>query len=203
MRIKDVPDHQVVMGIPVVASVLSQQKEALRILDFGGAAGLDFANIIAQGHNRLNLHYHVVDVLTACKVGQGIWDDPRISFSSEWPEGEFDIVYAYSAVHCIEDYKSVMQRMASYNPDVILLCKHPVYEGPTFARQQVNLGPGLELAQWALNFSEIETIFKKVGYILLYRGWGEDADTYNVRNYPETHRVGRTANMLFVRENKA
>src|SRR5215472_5852614 len=50
--------------LPLAVAMLAAQRqtsEPFRILDFGGAAGIDFANLIAATRESSNIRYHVVD----------------------------------------------------------------------------------------------------------------------------------------------
>lgn len=174
-------------------------KNGLRILDFGGAGGLDYGYLRAMtGDACPRLAYHVVDVPGACDGGKRAWEgDPRITFSSDLPPSSerFDLVYAYSAIHCVPDYKTLLTGLARYGARVMLFCKHPVHEGRAFVRKQVNMGVGREVPQWVLSLPEMQAILKAHEYTLLFRASGEDL--YNVDNYDGQYRVEGTLNMVF------
>jgi putative methyltransferase (TIGR04325 family) len=58
--------------LPLVAALMvakRQTSEPFRILDFGGAAGIDFANLIAAIRDTSNIRYHVVDFPKVCASG--------------------------------------------------------------------------------------------------------------------------------------
>jgi hypothetical protein len=134
----------------------------------------------------------------ACTAGRAVWGDrPNVTFCTELPgnNASFDIVYAFSAVHCVEDFRFVLRRFSEYKPKAILLCKHPIHLGTTFARGQVNMGTGFELTQWALGLDDVESTLAECGYRLTFRALGED--DYNVDNFDDDHKVGRTANLVF------
>src|SRR6186997_1216399 len=67
----------------LVAGFLAGRPGPLRILDFGGAAGQDYAHLRASlAGLETELRYHVVDVPESCEVGRRLWkDDARVSFS--------------------------------------------------------------------------------------------------------------------------
>lgn len=173
----------------------------IRILDFGGAGGLDYGYLRALiGDRYSKLAYHVVDVPSACEGGRRAWEgDNRITFSSDLPQvnERFDLVYSFSALHCVPDYKTLCEQLAGYGAKIMLFCKHPAHEGAAFVREQVNMGPGKEVPQWVLSVPEMEKIFGDYGYTLLFRVPGEN--TYNVDNYPSTHRVEGVLNMIFAK----
>ena len=83
--------------MPLVTALLADQRQTgqpFRILDFGGAAGIDFANLVTAVGDTSNIRYHVVDLSKVCAVGRVKWqDDARISFYDMLPaSAEFDLV---------------------------------------------------------------------------------------------------------------
>lgn len=177
-------------------------RRSVRILDFGGAGGVDYARLLGLlgAPSGDVVRYHVVDVPESCAAGREVWaDDPRISFGDlPGPSERFDIVYADGALHMVEDFGSLLARFAAYEPSCMLFCKVSLHEGPSFVRRQVNMGREMENAQWVLGFADLVAAAKAVGYRLTYRAYGEDS--YNVDNYSPPHQAGRTAHLLFRRE---
>jgi putative methyltransferase (TIGR04325 family) len=196
------PSKALLPVLVAAMAALSTKGRPVRILDFGGAGGLDFAQLLAAlgGGNDLDLRYHVVDMPESCAAGESVWaDDPRISFSAKLPEPSerFDIVYAFGAVHMVEDMRSLLAAFAAYEPAFMLFGKTSMYEGDSFVRRQVNMGGEMENPQWALGFRDFTGLMASLGYELTHRGYGED--TYNVDNYDPAHQAGRTVNLLFRR----
>lgn len=180
--------------LPAIVSTLNRKQ--ISILDFGGAAGLDFANLLAQTNNAFDIKYHVVDVASACNIGREVWkNDARISFSEDMPplSEKFDIVYSYSALQYVSDYKKLLKKFSDYEPAAMLFCKHPMHEGPAFVRCQ----KGINTAQWVFDIDEFKNTLSQFGYRLAMRGWGETS--YNVDNYKPPYKAARTANLLFIR----
>jgi putative methyltransferase (TIGR04325 family) len=189
-------------SLPVLATVLAgTQADPLRILDFGGAAGVDYANLLASlGNAAPGIRYHVVDTVACCDAGRKIWaDDGRISFGPDLPGAaeRFDIVYSSNAIHLIEDFRGLLRTFSRYEPAAILLCKTCMYDGPSFARRQVNMGRGAENPIWALGIREVEQAMEENGYVLTFRGY--DEESHNVDNYASEHRAGRMVSLLFMR----
>lgn len=177
----------------------------LRILDFGGAAGMDYANLLAAlGDPKRALRYHVVDTAGCCTAGADLWaGDARISFSPELPpaDARFDIVYAAGALNLVADFRALLTRFAAYEPACVLITKTSIYDGPSFVRRQTNMGPGLDNPQWALGLGDLVATMNGLGYELTYRGYAEDL--HNVDNYPPERQAGRTVNLLFLRKDEA
>ena len=179
--------------LPAIVSMLG--KKEISVLDFGGAAGLDFANLLAQTGNALDIKYHVVDVPSACKAGRDVWkNDARISFTETLPENQkFDIVYSYSALQYVENYQELLKKFAACQPQAMLFCKHPAHENPPFVRLQSEI----KTPQWVFSINELKDVMARHGYNLTFRSWGETS--YNVDNYQAPYKAPRTANLLFIR----
>lgn len=186
--------------LPIALSMLADTADReISVLDFGGAGGLDFGHARALTGGRVPIKYHVVDVEAACEGGRAAWEaDARIAFSTVLPPvtEKFDVVYSYGAIHCVEKPLELLAAFCQYRPKCVVLCKHPVHDGKSFVRGQINLGKNLDLAQWVLSLSEIEDVMEENGYVLLFRAKGEDK--YNVDNFPVNFRVEQTVNMVFV-----
>src|SRR5262249_34838832 len=139
---------------------------------------------------------HVVDMDPICAIGREIWaDDPRITFSPELPQsGQFDLVYAFSAIQYVEDTAALLRQFAGYDPQTILLMAHPLAD-KSFVRAQINRDvpvPNL-VPDLPLMISTLATC----GYDLALRAWSET--DLNVENFDPEHRVGGDANLLFLK----
>lgn len=181
--------------------LIAPRKGFTRILDFGGAAGLDFGNLSAAlGAISPNISYVVVDTPGTCEVGRAIWQAERVTFVSELPpETErFDIVYAYSSLQYLDDFRGALGRLASYRPEAILLCHHPIHFGKSFVRCQTNMGTGLEVPQWAFGYDDLTETMLAHGYRLSFREW--TTAEYNVDNFEDEYKASRTANLMFLPE---
>lgn len=179
--------------------LIANRKGPVRILDFGGAAGLDFGNLSASlGGIPKDVSYMVVDTPGTCAAGRSIWEGENVAFTSELPaETErFDIVYAYSAIQYVDDFRHGLKKFAAYQPESILLCHHPIYFGESFVRCQSNMGAGLEVAQWVFGFDDLIKTMSDLGYQLSFREY--TPAEYNVDNYADDSKAGRTANLMFV-----
>jgi putative methyltransferase (TIGR04325 family) len=180
--------------------LVTLRKGPVRILDFGGAAGLDFGNIAASlGAILENVSYVVVDKAGTCEAGCSIWKNERITFIFELPPEfeRFDIVYAYSSLQYLNDFREGLRKFAAYQPEAILLCHHPVHFGKSFVRCQSNMGASLQVPQWVFGFDDLTEAMLAHGYHLGFREW--TTAEYNVDNYEDDYKAGRTANLMFVR----
>jgi putative methyltransferase (TIGR04325 family) len=186
--------------MPLVAALLASRPQAnrpLRVLDFGGAAGVDFINLIAAARLTTDIRYHVVDLPKVCAVGRMKWQgDERIVFEDALPEtGEFDLVYGWSSIQYMPDPLQLLQKFASYAPAAILLAGSPFTAGKAFVRAQVN--QSIPFPQWVLSLPAVERRMAESGYDLVYHVAGEE--DYNVDNFQPEYRVPSSASLLFVK----
>jgi putative methyltransferase (TIGR04325 family) len=185
--------------MPLVAAMLAGRgrKEPLNILDFGGAAGVDFVNLLAAADPGIDVRYLVVDFPKVCAVGRDHWrDDKRISFSDALPQAaQFDLVYSWSSIQYVPDPLSLLAQFASYSPAAILLAGSPFTSGDAFVRAQVN--QSVPFPQWVLSLPKIEQRMRECGYDMAFHVAGED--DYNVDNYPPRYRVANSASLLFLK----
>src|SRR5262249_7333232 len=127
--------------LPVVAAMLGGHD--LRVLDFGGAAGLDYVGLKA-GFGSV-AHYCVVGLPEMCKAARDAWpggDDGRLVFRDDLPPASerFEIVYAWGALHEVPKPFELLARFVEYRPRAILLVNHPVTKGDGFVRGHRNEG---------------------------------------------------------------
>jgi putative methyltransferase (TIGR04325 family) len=168
----------------------------LRIVDFDGAAEVDFANQLAAISDTSNIRYHVVDFAKVCAVGRTRWEgDARISSQDALPESaEFDLVYGWSSIHCVADPLRSLTQFTTYSPRAILIAESPFTSGKAFVRAQVNRL--LPFPQWVLSLADVEHRMNECGYRLAYHVAGRD--DYNVDNYPPAYRLPNSASLLFL-----
>ena len=186
--------------MPLAVATLATNRQAtrpFRILDFGGAAGVDYANLISAVHPGIDIRYYVVDFPAVCAVGRTKWQhDVRISFTDTLPpSAAFDLVYGWSSIHYVADPLQLLGQFAGYQPTAILLAGSPFTSGRAFVRAQVN--QSVPFPQWVLSLPEVEHCMRERGYDLVYRVAGED--DYNVDNYAPEYRVPNSASLLFLK----
>jgi putative methyltransferase (TIGR04325 family) len=181
--------------LPLTVAMLASRKP-LRILDFGGASGTDFRNLLRAIPDNLELRYHVIDLPEVCADGRSRWkEEKRISFSEEMPDdGEhFDLVYSSWAVFYVREPLSLLKRFASYGWSAILLLNVPFTRQAAFVRIQcIHMLPS-----WVLSLSDVRSLMRERGYDLAFHV-AREVD-HNVDNYPVELRVPNFANLLFLK----
>lgn len=180
--------------LPLAVGMLSHAARPVRILDFGGSGGIDFAAV--KQTVGAPLDYQIVEMPDICEVGRKLWPaEPEISFLERLPDqGEFDIVYSWSAIHYVPDPLDLLVRFTRYSPKAILIVHSP-FSRRGFVRAQVR--GATMLPHWVISLPEAERVMREHGYRLAMRA--TDEFTFNVDNYDAEHRVPHMANLLFVR----
>ena len=168
----------------------------LRILDFGGAAGVDFANLLKSISDCPDVQYGVVDLPEVCVFGKRYWaDDRRLVFYDSMPQqGErFDLIYSSWALQYVDDPLALLEKFTAYHAKAILIINVPFTRGAPFVRVQTNK----MLRSWVLSLPDTEEVMRKNGYALRFHVAG-DVD-HNVDNYAAEYRVSNVSNLLFLK----
>jgi putative methyltransferase (TIGR04325 family) len=113
--------------LPLVASLVRRNTEkVLRILDFGGGAGISFVHLKSGLVGAMELDYHVVELEWACRVGPQLFEnDHRIHFHRSLPEmtEPLDIVFMKGVLMSIEDYAGLLKRLCAYRARYFLIVR--------------------------------------------------------------------------------
>jgi putative methyltransferase (TIGR04325 family) len=147
--------------LPLAVGMLSAGTEPVRILDFGGSGGIDFAAVKETVGVRLD--YRIVEMPAICAAGRKLWpDEPDISFLERLPDdGAFDIVYSWSAIHYVPDPLELLVRFTRYNPKAVLIVHSP-FSKRAFVRGQVQ-GAAM-LPHWVIGSPDAERVMRQHGY---------------------------------------
>jgi len=203
-RNKYIPYHINVENtfLPLVSTLILEEKKKIGIIDFGGGTGIGFISLISCIENIENidaLDYYVIETPAMCKEGSRLFkDDKRIRFLDDFPDKllKIDMIFINSALQYFENYSDTLQRLSAYNPQYFLFVKFSAGEIPTYATCQKNLSRTTG-AYWFLNIEEITTLMSSLGYSLIYKSSLER--TYNQDNFPFEYRLKRACNLLFIR----
>lgn len=196
----DIPSYHSLFSLTV--ALLRQHRERLRVLDFGGGMGLAFVNLLRsldEGTPKPPIDYLVVDNDRSCRDGALLFKELRfVQFSSTLPEnlGDVDIVLLSGVLQFVEDYKSVLKRLAAFNAPYWLFTFVPTGDIPTFASGQKNV-PGSTIPVWFFNLGELLEIMRSLGYQLIFKAALERK--FDMGNFPESHRLPQQCNLLFHR----
>lgn len=196
----DIPSYHSLFSLTV--ALLRLRRERLRVLDFGGGMGLACANLLrslGEGPPRPPIDYLVIDNDRSCREGADLFNQMRfVQFSSTLPRNldNVDIILLSGVLQFIEDYKSILKRLADFNAPYWLFTFVPTGDIPTFASGQKNV-PGSTIPVWFFNIGELLEIMRALGYQMIFKAALERK--FDMDNFPPTHRLPQQCNLLFHR----
>jgi len=106
-------------NLPLVVSALKPQK----IIDFGGSSGWAWDFLKNASINHQVKKYAVIELEGVCDfiLEEDLHADKEISFWSDVPEGDFDLMYVNSALQYLQDNSEFLRYVQSSSPSYILL----------------------------------------------------------------------------------
>ena len=196
----DIPSYHSLFSLTV--ALLRPHRERLRVLDFGGGMGLACANLLrslGEGPPKPPIDYLVIDNDRSCREGAGLFNEiDSVQFSSTlpWDLGDVDIILLSGVLQFVEDYKSILKRLAELNAPYWLFTFVPAGDIPTFASGQKNV-PGSTIPVWFFNLGELLEIMRALGYQMIFKARLDRK--FDMDNFPPTHRLPQQCNLLFHR----
>lgn len=185
--------------LPYLVSVLSQNRKNIRILDFGGALGIDYIPLAYGPICASEVEYYVVEQAAMCREGEKIFSgDARIHFCERLPADlkEVDIVYSNSVLQYIKDYEKVVKELCEYRPSYFLIVRLTAGDVDDFVTIQKNIR-GTEFACRFFNIGKFRDLMRRCGYDSVFE-W-QLSRKYDMDNFPEECRVTRHRALLFER----
>lgn len=182
-----------------VAALLVARQGRVRVLDYGGATGRDYVQLLDNLPTG-TVDYHVVDLPGMCAAGRAIFAGVAgIHFHERLPRltEPVDIVYARGVLQYAEDYQQLLGDLVGVGAAYVVLSHTPTGEVPTYVSKQCNL-KGIELPYWFLNLTELRHRLEAFGYLLVYHA--KDGEDYDQSNFPPTHRIHQMRNLIFARK---
>jgi putative methyltransferase (TIGR04325 family) len=191
--------------LPVVAAMILSRQERMRILDFGGGPGYGFIVLLsALGKLRARVEYHVVDVACVCEEGKTLFsgEDAPVFHTdlSSTTEMQFDLVHTSSTMQYIEDWKSMVGRLARYKAPYVVM--EDVFVGAFQNYVTVQNYYGSRIPHWFLNDGQFVSEVERHGYALLLRTpchvkvLGRHGPL-PMTNFPEEYRLYNKSNLVF------
>jgi len=185
--------------LPLLVSVVAHKNKKIRILDFGGGAGVDYLYLKAAVSRTDDIEFHVVESDKNCQRGRLIHgNDLRITFHQSLPEriSAFDIVHMDSVLQYIEDYPLLLKTLCGYRPEYFLFVRLSAGNIPTYVAKQINV-PGISCPYRFINIDDLIRVMNECGYALAFKSAGDRE--HKQGNFPAKYRVGRACNLLFIR----
>jgi putative methyltransferase (TIGR04325 family) len=185
--------------LPVVAALQAREGRRLRILDFGGGIAASFHPLAACLPDDSVLDFHVVENAAVCRqAAEVLGADPRLHFYAEFPELDaVDIVHAGSAIHYVDDWQGLLDRLCSYRAPHLILADVPAADvSSTFITTQLYYGRRIPVRFWRL--ADLIAAVEQRGYQLKFRsryvGWWDSPPT---GNFDDVHRLGYFSQFVF------
>jgi putative methyltransferase (TIGR04325 family) len=156
--------------LPVLAAALLGRQSRVSVLDFGGGLGTGFMVLEkALGEAAKRVDYSVVEVGSICCAGEGLFAGKMgPAFHRDLPAAaRFDIVHAASVMQYIENWQSVVARLADYGARFLLFEDMYIGDFQTYATLQNYYGS--RIRHWCLNADEFVMQVETSGYKLALR----------------------------------
>lgn len=185
--------------LPMLVGQMSQSRERVRVMDFGGATGTGYLHTLGAVERPDCLDFHIVETASACELGEGLLGhDSRVRFHRELATvpRPVDLVHINSSLQYIRDYRTFLEELADFQPQYMLFVRLSAGDIPSYATAQMNLWDDV-VPYWFLNVQEVIGIVKSTGYQLLFKG--ADEHVIDQSNFPAEYRIGRTCHLLFGR----
>ena len=184
---------------PLIISLIGQNKSAIRILDIGGGVGIDFLAILNCSKISATIQYFVVEIPQICRKAETIFKKyPGITFLPDYQEKcvEPDIILFNSSLQYFDNYKEKIIDITKLKAQYIVFIRLSAGNFNSYLSKQVNI-PGVETPYWFVNIEELRNLLFDSGYKLIYQSRGDLK--YCQDNFPESYRMGRTWNLVFVK----
>jgi putative methyltransferase (TIGR04325 family) len=191
--------------MPAVVAMLLSRQSGVSLLDFGGGLGTAFAVLSsALGGDIARVDYRVVEVESICGAGRELFAARKdLTFQPELPSaGIFDVVQASSSMQYVEDWRSVLRRLAGYRAQYLVLSDLLIGDFASYVTLQNYYGS--RIRSWFINASDLIGEVESQGYGLALRTecdariLGVDGPL-PMDNFPAHLRVERTSHLLFAR----
>ncbi|OGR84375.1 MAG: hypothetical protein A3J74_02510 [Elusimicrobia bacterium RIFCSPHIGHO2_02_FULL_57_9] len=190
--------------LAVVAALAGNGSKPVKILDFGGGAGLTYAAMLRSMPKPPKLDCHIVENPGVCAQGEKAFSgDKRLRFHRELPKLKgADIIHAQSSLQYIQDWRGLLSKLTGYKAKYLILTDLPAGDFPTYASAQVYYES--RIPHWFFNLNEVVELLRNRSYglTLKTRFLGTYLGAYGgypQENFPIENRIGKAYNLLFTR----
>jgi len=173
--------------------LLAVVEDGMRILDFGGSLGHCYHRLVNTGKFN-SIEYHVVETPLVVDAGNRLFaSDSKLFFHDELPDLQVvDIVYSRTALQYVSDWRGVLDRLASYGAEYLVLSDTQAGNIPTFVGMQNWYGHFVP--NWFFNLDEL--VAEVPGYDLESVAKGMPV---NMSNYHKAKRLHHACHLKFKR----
>jgi putative methyltransferase (TIGR04325 family) len=188
--------------LPPVVAMMLDKKESLNILDFGGGLGIGYmtlAESIPEYATKIN--YSVVELAEICEQGILLHKDwGKINFLDQLPDSnKYDLIHSASALQYVDDWKGLLKKITSYEPEYILLSD--VFAGTISTFVTLQNYYDSKIKHWFFNLDELISFFSSIGYALTMKSYVnsrrlDSEDVLPMENFPAQFRIQHTLHLL-------
>lgn len=193
--------------MPVITSMLLQQKKHVSVLDFGGGMGQTYFEIICKVPDaRERITFTVVETLAVTQnLAPEVKGYPHLNFTDNYKtiSMPIDLIHVGSTLQYIDDWHGLLMSLAKkFKPSIFVLSDLLVGDIPTFVTAQ-SYYDRIICARF-INEREFCEHWDMLGYDLIFRSDYqpiEGDDYFSNHALPETHRLRKPCHMVFMPRN--
>lgn len=190
--------------LSTVAALASRPGRAVRIVDFGGAAGHSYFSIRAALPAKTAIEFYVVEHEALCAAARSVFtDESELCFCSDLDSipVQTDLVHAGSSLQYVREWGDLLGKIISRcEPELLLLSDIPAGDIETFVTIQNYYGQ--KMRHWFWNLNEFISRVEDLGYQLIHRTryigifFGKRG-VMPMSNFDERHRLRNACHLLF------
>lgn len=204
---KNISDAAVSKDYPLAAMIaVLRHKKPLRIIDYGGAMGQSYLELMAKIPGiEDRVDYIVVEMPALVKdVPEEIKDIKGLSFVDDIKNlaGNADIVHIGSTLQYVDDWQGLLTKFSKkFQPDFFILSDLLVGDIPSFVTIQNYYDHSIKVR--FTNIEEFITFWEKTDYNLVYRSYYQplnDGSYFPNHALPKTHRIKKACHLVFSRD---
>jgi putative methyltransferase (TIGR04325 family) len=187
--------------LPLVVAMMLGKGSEIKVLDFGGGLGIGYMTLMESTQAHLNnIKYTIVEVPEVCESGKKLHGGSIRYISSLSTLSDFDLIHAASSLQYIENWRELVEKFASLNPEFILLSD--VFAGNINTYATLQNYYESKIPHWFLNLEELVGVFNMAGYDLLFKSHVSSRrlgieDVLPMTNFPSHLQIHQSLHLLF------
>ena len=166
---QDVFAHNAMMSFGYVLALAARDSKRVSMLDWGGGIGHYF--LLAEALlPEVEIEYHCKDVPVLSDYGARLFPGQHFYADDRCFARVYDLVMASTAMHYVEDWQALLQRLAGATRNYLYIAQLPtVLEAPSFVfvQRPYKYGYNTEYLSWCLNRAEFLGVAERSGLHLL------------------------------------
>ena len=192
--------------LPTMVALLLSQRDRVRIIDFGGAMGQTYFEILSKIPEALDrIDYVVVETQAITEnIPDQLSGFQNLSFVDDYKKlsENADIVHIGSTLQYIDNWQELLTDLSDhFNPDFFVLSDLLVGNVPSFVTVQTYYDKAIRVR--FINIDEFITFWSSTKYALIYRAYfrplGNEKYFPN-HALPESHRLQKPCHLVFSRK---